>query len=107
MPRTLHLHWPALTSDAAAPQLRSAQHALGRISPLVYGSGTRIDTLRVEVQLSEAIPEQQQAHDNVLITRMNLAQAMGLDHTRLTYRYAGRDFRLTDVAGEVVKSILA
>jgi hypothetical protein len=32
---------------------------------------------------------------------------LGIDHTRLTYRYAGRDFRLTDVAGEVVKSILA
>ena len=32
---------------------------------------------------------------------------MGLDHTRLTYRYNGRDFRLTDVAGEVIKQILA
>ncbi len=32
---------------------------------------------------------------------------MGLDHTRLTYRYSGRDFRLTDVAGTVVKDILA
>jgi uncharacterized protein (DUF1501 family) len=32
---------------------------------------------------------------------------MGLDHTRLTYRYSGRDFRLTDVAGEVVREILA
>jgi hypothetical protein len=32
---------------------------------------------------------------------------MGLDHERLTYRYAGRDFRLTDVAGTVVKGILA
>jgi hypothetical protein len=31
----------------------------------------------------------------------------GLDHTRLTYRFQGRDFRLTDVHGEVVKSILA
>ena len=31
---------------------------------------------------------------------------MGMDHTRLTYRYAGRDFRLTDVAGEVVKGVL-
>jgi arylsulfatase A-like enzyme len=31
---------------------------------------------------------------------------MGLDHTRLTYRYAGRDFRLTDVEGEVLKDIL-
>jgi uncharacterized protein (DUF1501 family) len=32
---------------------------------------------------------------------------LGLDHTRLTYRYAGRDFRLTDVHGNVVKQILA
>ena len=31
---------------------------------------------------------------------------LGLDHTRLTYRYSGRDFRLTDVAGEVVKDII-
>lgn len=32
---------------------------------------------------------------------------MGLDHTKLTYRHAGRDYRLTDVSGEVVKSILS
>ena len=32
---------------------------------------------------------------------------LGLDHERLTYRYAGRDFRLTDVAGQVVREIIA
>jgi hypothetical protein len=32
---------------------------------------------------------------------------LGLDHTRLTYRYAGRDFRLTDVHGEIVHEICA
>jgi len=32
---------------------------------------------------------------------------LGVDHTRLTYRYAGRDFRLTDVYGHVVKDVLA
>jgi len=32
---------------------------------------------------------------------------LGFDHTKLTYRYAGRDFRLTDVYGEVAKDILA
>ena len=31
----------------------------------------------------------------------------GIDHKRLSYRYQGRDFRLTDVAGQVVKGILA
>jgi hypothetical protein len=32
---------------------------------------------------------------------------MGIDHTKLTYRHAGRDYRLTDVYGEVVKQIIA
>ncbi len=32
---------------------------------------------------------------------------LGFDHTRLTFRYAGRDFRLTDVAGNVVSGLLA
>jgi hypothetical protein len=36
-----------------------------------------------------------------------LLALMGLDHELLTYRYAGRDFRLTDVAGNVVTEILA
>jgi hypothetical protein len=32
---------------------------------------------------------------------------LGFDHTKLTYRYNGRDFRLTDTAGEVVKGVIA
>ncbi|MCA9091127.1 MAG: DUF1501 domain-containing protein [Planctomycetaceae bacterium] len=36
-----------------------------------------------------------------------LLHLLGLDHTRLTYRHAGRDFRLTDVYGEIVHDILA
>jgi Protein of unknown function (DUF1501) len=32
---------------------------------------------------------------------------LGLDHQRLTYRYAGRDFRLTDVHGKVIKELIA
>jgi hypothetical protein len=32
---------------------------------------------------------------------------MGLDHTRLTYRYSGRDFRLTDVHGQVIHDVMA
>jgi hypothetical protein len=32
---------------------------------------------------------------------------LGLDHTRLTYRYSGRDFRLTDVAGHVIRDVIA
>jgi len=36
-----------------------------------------------------------------------ILNCLGLDHTRLTYRHMGRDFRLTDVAGNVVKKMLA
>jgi uncharacterized protein (DUF1501 family) len=36
-----------------------------------------------------------------------ILHCLGLDHEKLTYRYSGRDFRLTDVHGEVVKKILA
>ena len=32
---------------------------------------------------------------------------LGFDHTKLTYRFQGRDFRLTDVHGQVVKGLLA
>jgi hypothetical protein len=36
-----------------------------------------------------------------------LLHLLGLDHTRLTYHYSGRDFRLTDVHGNVLRDILA
>ena len=36
-----------------------------------------------------------------------LLHLLGLHHTRLTYRHAGRDFRLTDIHGEVVRAVLA
>ena len=32
---------------------------------------------------------------------------LGLDHEKLTFRYNGRDFRLTDVAGKVIREIIA
>lgn len=36
-----------------------------------------------------------------------ILQQLGLDHTKLTYRFQGRDFRLTDVSGRVIQSALA
>jgi hypothetical protein len=36
-----------------------------------------------------------------------ILRLMGLDHTRLTYRYSGRDFRLTDVHGHVIGDVIA
>jgi hypothetical protein len=43
------------------------------------------------------------AHD----LHATILHLMGLDHERLTYRYSGRDFRLTDVEGDIVRQILA
>ena len=36
-----------------------------------------------------------------------MLHCLGFDHTRLTYRHMGREFRLTDVAGNVVQKMLA
>jgi hypothetical protein len=36
-----------------------------------------------------------------------LLHCLGIDHKRLTYRFQGRDYRLTDVHGQLVKDILA
>ena len=41
------------------------------------------------------------------ILHATLLHLLGFDHTRLTYRHAGRDFRLTDVHGEVVSDLIA
>ncbi|MGZ3336706.1 MAG: DUF1501 domain-containing protein, partial [Isosphaeraceae bacterium] len=39
--------------------------------------------------------------------RLPILHLLGIDHTRLTYKFQGRDFRLTDVHGRVVQVILA
>jgi len=36
-----------------------------------------------------------------------ILQLLGFDHTKLTFHHAGRDFRLTDVYGNVVKEVIA
>ncbi len=50
-----------------------------------------------------AVDQKMHIHD----FHATILHLLGLNHERLTYRYAGREFRLTDVAGEVAKGILA
>jgi hypothetical protein len=47
--------------------------------------------------------------DKVHVHDLNatILHLLGFDHTKLTYRAQGRDFRLTDVHGEVVRKVLA
>ena len=44
---------------------------------------------------------------NVNDLHANILHLLGIDHTRLTYQYSSRDFRLTDVGGRVIPDILA
>jgi Protein of unknown function (DUF1501) len=50
-----------------------------------------------------AVEDKVHVHD----LHATILHLLGLDHKKLTYRHAGRDFRLTDVHGEIVKGILA
>jgi arylsulfatase A-like enzyme len=51
----------------------------------------------------QAMEDKVHVHD----LHATLLWLLGFDHTKLTYRYAGRDFRLTDVHGQVVKELIA
>jgi len=51
----------------------------------------------------KAVENPVSAHD----LHATMLHLLGFDHTRLTYRYAGRDYRLTDLEGEVVRPVLA
>ncbi len=51
----------------------------------------------------DAVVDKVHVHD----FQATLMHLLGIDHKRLTYRFQGRDFRLTDVFGEVVKGVIA
>ncbi len=51
----------------------------------------------------QAVEKRVHVHD----LHATMLHLLGLDHQRLTYRYSGRDFRLTDVHGRVLQDILA
>ena len=62
---------------------------------MAYGATDELGVKAVENRMS--------VHD----LHATMLHLLGIDHTKLTYRYSGRDFRLTDVHGEVAHSILA
>ena len=51
----------------------------------------------------DAVQDRVHVHD----LHATILHLLGLDHEKLTYRHGGRDYRLTDVSGTVVKTILA
>jgi hypothetical protein len=50
-----------------------------------------------------AVEDKVHVHD----LHATILHLMGIDHEKQTYRYSGRDYRLTDVSGNVVKALLA
>ncbi len=74
-------------------------------SILLAGGGVRGGTVHgASDELGMRVAEGPVHVHDLHATILNL---LGLNHERLTYRYAGRDFRLTDVTGRVVRPILA
>jgi hypothetical protein len=93
------------TPWADGPGARGRNHYARAFSCLLAGAGVRGGT---------AYGETDQYGINIVSGRCHvhdyhatILHLLGIDHRRLTYRYAGRDFRLTDVHGEVVREILA
>jgi hypothetical protein len=74
-------------------------------SCLLAGGGVRGGTSygQTDEYGAEVVAEGCHVHDY----HATILHLMGIDHERLTYRYAGRDFRLTDVSGNVLTKILA
>ena len=70
------------------------------------GSGDRLYRFKVNVSDEfgfAAVENKVHVHD----LHATMLQLLGFDHEKLTFRYNGRDFRLTDVYGSVVKGIMA
>ena len=67
------------------------------------GAGKSVALKALEDIGYEAVDNKMHIHD----WHATVLALMGLDHERLTYRYAGRDFRLTDIHGRIAKEIFA
>jgi hypothetical protein len=94
---------PMAQKKAADSKLGRDHHIKG-FSMVLFGGGVKGGlTYGATDELGyNAIENVVHVHD----LHATMLHLLGVDHKRLTYRYQGRDFRLTDVAGNVVKDIL-
>jgi hypothetical protein len=93
------------TPVAELPQLSGRDHNHYGFSMWLAGGGVRggyVHGATDEFGFA-AVENKVHVHD----LHATMLHLLGFDHERLTYRYAGRDFRLTDVHGNVVKELLA
>jgi len=95
---------PAVESKGSTLQ-NGRDHNSAGFTMLLAGAGVKAGTVygATDDFGFKAVENPVHVHD----LHATILHLCGFDHTRLTYRYSGRDFRLTDVAGNVVKGILA
>jgi hypothetical protein len=89
----------------AAADARGREHHHWVFSSWLAGAGVKPGTVYGESDDYGINVAKDQVH--VHDFHATILHLMGLDHERLTYRHTGRDYRLTDVSGEVVRGILA
>ena len=80
-------------------------HNAKAFSTVLAGGGVRGGTVHGATDEFGAASVQDKVHIHDL--HATILALLGFDHQKLTYRYNGRDFRLTDMAGNVVKSVIA
>ncbi len=80
-------------------------HHIDAMTIWMAGGGTRPGITLGETDEFGFAPISDRVHVHDL--QATILHLLGLDHTRLTFRFQGRDFRLTDVGGQVVTKILA
>lgn len=96
---------PMVESNPALGRKLGRDHHPSAYTMWLAGGGVKLGVVHGETdELGYNIVDKPvHVHD----LQATILHSLGLDHERLTFRYAGRDFRLTDVFGKVVKDILA
>jgi hypothetical protein len=96
---------PSVENSAVVKIQNGRDHSPYGFSTLLAGGGIKGGTVygATDDFGFHAVEKPAHVHD-LHATALHL---LGLDHTRLTFRYSGRDFRLTDVSGHVIRDIMA
>ena len=93
------------TPVAELPQLSGRDHNHYGFSMWLAGGGVRGGTVHGATDEFGFAAVENKVHIHDL--HATILHLLGFDHEKLTYRYAGRDFRLTDVKGNVIREALA
>lgn len=95
---------PMVETNPALGRKAGRDHHPQAFTTLLAGGGTRPGTYGATDDFGFNIVENKVHVHDLQATILHL---LGFDHERLTYHHAGRDFRLTDLHGQVVKDLLA